>query len=50
MEQKKNLGALEGICEFHLRYFRGSSLREVEFLRWLQILIYCWNVIKSMGD
>lgn len=28
MEQKRNLGALEGICEFHLvRYFRGSQFK-----------------------
>ena len=27
MQQKRNLGALEGICEFHLRYFRGSQFK-----------------------
>ena len=27
MEQKRNLGALEGICELHLRYFRGSQFK-----------------------
>ena len=27
MEQKRNLGALVGICEFHLRYFRGCLFK-----------------------
>ena len=39
----------KGYVNFTYLILEVASLREVESLTLLQILIYCWNVIKSMG-